>query len=172
MTTPTKSLAESLEGIEDAVHAAAERYRVPGAALAIRRGDDVVEVATGVVNKATGVETTTDSVFQIGSITKVFTTTLMMQLVDEGRVKLDEPVCTYLPEFLLANIGYAKAITVRHLLTHTSGMDGDYFRDTGRGADAVDRYVYSLGALPSLHAPGEMWSYCNSGFAVAGRIIE
>ena len=61
---------------------------------------------------------------------------------------------------------------MRQLLTHTSGIDGDYFLDTGRGADAVERYVLSLGALPSLHEPGKMWSYCNAGFPVAGRIIE
>ena len=172
MTAPTTTLKDSLDGIGELLSASCERYHVPGAVLAVRRDDEMVEYANGVLNLTTGVETTTDSVFQIGSITKVFTTTLIMQLVDEGRLDLDSPVCTYLPEFTLANREYSAAITVRQLVTHTSGMDGDYFHDTGRGADAVERYVMSLGALPSLHAPGAMWSYCNGGFVVAGRIVE
>jgi CubicO group peptidase (beta-lactamase class C family) len=172
MTSPTTTLAESLSGIDELLAAASARYRVPGATLAVRQGDEVVEFATGLLNLTTRVETTTDSVFQIGSITKVFTTTLIMQLVDEGRVALDAPVQKYVPEFLIADRAYGAAITVRQLLTHTSGIDGDYFHDTGRGADAVERFVLSLGALPSLHAPGTMWSYCNAGFPVAGRIVE
>src|SRR5262249_30889547 len=117
-------------------------------------------------------ETTTDSLFQIGSITKIFTTTLVMQLVDAKLVDLDAPVQRYVPDFELAEAGAAARITVRHLLTHTSGIEGDYFEDFGRGDDSIERYVASLENIGLIHPTGAMWSYCNTGFVIAGRLVE
>ena len=167
-----ESLANRVGHVGSLLAEAAAKYRVPGASLAVMLGDETAEFATGVVNARTGVETTTDAVFQIGSITKIFTTTLIMQLVEEGRLDLDGPVKRYLPEFQLLDLEATGTVTVRQLLTHTSGMDGDFFLDTGRGDDCVERYLLACAALPQLHAPGEAWSYCNAGFVVAGRIIE
>ncbi|MEE6263798.1 serine hydrolase [Plantactinospora sonchi] len=155
----------------------AERYRVPGATLGILRvrpgGDDeLVEVAYGVLNRDTGVPVTTDSVFQIGSISKVWTAAVIMQLVDEGRLDLDAPVVDVLPELRLADPAVTKQVTVRHLLTHTSGIDGDVFTDTGRGDDCLERYVAGLAEVAQNHGLGATWSYCNSGFSLAGRVIE
>lgn len=150
----------------------AAKHGVVGAALAVGRGDEIFETATGVVNRNTGVEVTADSVFQIGSITKLFTTTLIMQLVDEGSVELDAPVKRYLPEFQVADPKATEEITLADLLCHSSGIDGDFFQDTGRGDDCVERYVLACAALPQLHPPGKMLSYCNAGFMIAGRIIE
>lgn len=166
------SLQERLAAISPLLAESAAKYRVPGAALAVLLGDETAEFATGVVNARTGVETTNDAVFQIGSITKVFTTTLIMQLVEEGRIDLDAPVKRYLPELQFLDPVATETVTVRHLLTHTSGIDGDFFLDTGRGDDCVERYVLACAALPQLHAPGAGWSYCNAGFVIAGRIIE
>ena len=154
-----------------------EKHRVPGAALGILRarpgeGDELAEVACGVLNKETGVPATTDSLFQIGSISKVWTATLAMQLVDEGLLDLDAPVAEVLPELRLADPDVTKQVTMRHLLTHTSGIDGDVFTDTGRGDDCVEKYVAQLGAAAQNHPLGATWSYCNSGFALAGRVIE
>jgi len=148
------------------------RHKVPGAALAVMAGDELAEAAAGVVNLGTGVEVTPDSVFQVGSITKVYTTTLVMQAVDEGRLDLDAPVGEVLPELRLAGVEDTGPITVRHLLTHTSGIDGDHFEDTGRGDDAVERYVASCARLSLIHPVGATMSYCNTGFVLAGRIIE
>ena len=161
-----------LEGVAALLADAAKRCRVPGASLAVLHGDALLECATGVVNARTGVEATSDSVFEIGSITKVWTTSLVMQLVEEGRVELDAPVRRYVPELALADRAAAEAITVRMLLSHTSGIDGDFFQPAGRGDDAVERYVLACAALPQLHAPGKLWSYCNAGFVIAGRIVE
>jgi CubicO group peptidase (beta-lactamase class C family) len=166
------TLAEKLEKLPELLNERAERYRVPGASLAVLADGETFECATGVVSKDTGVEATPDAVFQIGSITKIWTTTLIMQLVDEGRVELDAPVRTYLPEFQLGDSEAASKITVQQLLTHSSGMDGDFFEDTGRGDDCVERFVLACRALPQLHPPAEGFSYCNAGFVVAGRIIE
>ncbi|MFL1375797.1 serine hydrolase domain-containing protein [Nocardiopsis protaetiae] len=150
----------------------AERHRVPGAVLGIARGahDDVV--AHGVLNRATGVTTTRDSLFQIGSITKVWTATLAMQLVDEGALDLDAPVAEVLPELRLADPRVARRVTMRHLLTHTSGIDGDVFTDTGRGDDCLERFVGRLDEAAQNHPLGATFSYCNSGFVLAGRVIE
>ncbi len=157
--------------------ALAERHHVPGAALGILRvrpgrADELVEAAVGVLNKDTGVEVTTDTVFQIGSITKVWTTTVLMQLADEGLLDLDAPVAEVLPELRLADPDVTKQVTMRHLLTHTSGIDGDVFTDTGRGDDCVEKYVAGLDEAAQNHPLGATWSYCNSGFVLAGRVIE
>ncbi|GLY42899.1 serine hydrolase [Amycolatopsis sp. NBRC 101858] len=157
--------------------ALARKHRVPGAVLGILRldgtvGDDVATVGWGVLNKATGVEVTDDSVFQIGSITKVWTATVVMQLVDEGLLDLDVPVVEVLPELRLADPYVTKQITVRHLLTHTGGIDGDIFTDTGRGDDCIEKYVEVLEQAAQNHPLGATLSYSNSGFILAGRVIE
>jgi len=146
--------------------------QVPGAAVAVLAGDEVVDAAAGVLSTATGVEATTDSVFQVGSITKLWTTTLIMQLVDAGRLELDAPVRRYLPDFRTADSDAAAAVTVRHLLCHVAGFEGDIFTDTGRGEDAVEKYVATLAEVPQLFPPGAMFSYNNAGFCVLGRIVE
>jgi CubicO group peptidase (beta-lactamase class C family) len=152
----------------------AERHAVPGSALGIlRRGDDEpVTTASGVLNRETGVEATPDSLFQIGSMTKLWTATLAMQLADEGRLRLDAPVAEVLPELALADPGATRRVTMRHLLTHTSGIDGDVFTDTGRGDDCLEKYVALLGDVAQNHPLGATWSYCNSGYSLAGRVIE
>ena len=143
-----KSPDEIIAFLRDTLSDRADARGVPAAAVAVLVDGEIVDHATGTLNTATGVEATTDSVFQIGSITKVWTATLVMQLVDEGLVGLDEPVRTYLPEFRLADADAADAITVRQLLSHQAGFEGDVFTDTGRGDDAVEKYVALLAASP------------------------
>jgi len=152
---------------------AIRRHGVPGASIALSSGRRVVATgAAGVTNVDTRVPVTTDAVFQIGSITKVFTTTLVMQLVDDDLLSLDEPIVRYLPEFRIADTQARRTITTRHLLSHTSGVDGDFFPDSGRGDDAIERFIDQIALVPSLYPPGERMSYCNVGFAVAGRLVE
>jgi CubicO group peptidase (beta-lactamase class C family) len=165
------TLVAYLDDIQHRLDALARRHRVPGATLAISRGDELLDFATGVLNLRTQVPATTDSVFQIGSNTKIMTTTLIMQLVDDGKVELDAPVQDYVPSFELAVPG-ADQITVRQLLTHTSGIQGDHFEGYGRGDEAIGRYVESLRGLGLVHPPGQLWSYCNTGFVLAGYVAE
>lgn len=145
---------------------------VPGASVAVLADGKVVSTSAGILNKDTGVEATDDSVFQIGSITKVFTTTLVMQLVDEGLVELDKPFRTYVPDFVIADEDAAASLTVRQLLCHTAGFEGDYFDDTGMGDDCVEKFVPVLAKAPQLFAPGERFSYNNAGFVMLGRLVE
>ena len=153
-------------------------HHVPGAQAGVlvldEQGNELDRriFVTGVTSLRTGVEVTRDTLFQCGSITKVWTATLIMQLVEEGRLDLDTLVAEILPEFTLADPAATTAITVRHLLNHTSGIDGDIFRDTGDGDDCVERYVADLATAQSVTRPGGPANYCNAGFVVAGRIVE
>jgi CubicO group peptidase (beta-lactamase class C family) len=145
---------------------------VPGASVAVLAGGDVVEPASGVLNVDTGVDVTTDTVFQIGSITKTYTATLVLRLVEDGLLALDRPILDYLPEFQVADPDVTKLVTSRHLLAHTSGIDGDHFYDTGRGDDCLERYVESCAQLAQNHPLGATMSYCNSGYSILGRLVE
>src|SRR5262249_11915947 len=145
---------------------------VPGASLGIWAEGQETLVAHGVLSTATGVEVTPGTLFQIGSITKVWTASIIMQLVEEGRLSLDATMAEVLPGVRLGAADISGQVTIRHLLTHTSGIDGDLFTDTGRGDDCVERYVGTLAGASQIHLVGAAYSYCNSGFAVLGRIIE
>ncbi|MFG1922993.1 serine hydrolase domain-containing protein [Cryptosporangium sp. NPDC048952] len=158
--------------LNDELPSMLEKYDVPAAGWAVVRGSEVVDGAAGLLNRATGVEATVDSVFQIGSITKLWTSTLVMQLVDEGKVELDRPVRDYLPTFRIGDEQAAARITVRHLLNHTAGFEGDVFLDTGVGDDCVEKYVDALHDVPQLFPPGEQFSYNNAGYCVLGRLVE
>lgn len=148
------------------------RHGVPGAAVAAWIDGQLYETSVGVANAHTGVQATPDTIFQIGSITKSFTATLAMQQVEQGRWALDTPIAAYLPRLQLADSHTAAAITIRHLLAHTSGIDGDRLTDTGRDADALARLVATLGTVQQLHPPGALFSYCNLGYNILGHALE
>jgi CubicO group peptidase (beta-lactamase class C family) len=154
------------------LHDLATHEGVPGATLGIWADGREILAAHGVLNAATGVTTTVDSLFQIGSITKVWTATMIMQLADEGRLSVDAPVGRVLPGVAVGRPDASAEITIRHLLTHTGGIDGDIFTDTGRGGDCVERYVGELAQAARIFPPGAAYSYANSGFVLLGRIIE
>jgi CubicO group peptidase (beta-lactamase class C family) len=105
-------------------------------------------------------------------MTKVWTATVVMQLVDEGKLDLDRPIVEVLPELKLSDPDVTETVTMRHLLTHTSGIDGDVFTDTGRGDDCLEKYTAELVNAAQNHPLGATWSYCNSGFSLTGRVIE
>ncbi|TIC80505.1 beta-lactamase family protein [Nocardioides sp. GY 10113] len=158
--------------LEDNFDRIVAEHGVPGATVAVLTDGRITAAAAGVTSLATGVPVDTDTVFQIGSITKIWTTTLVMQLVDDGLLDLDRPLLDYLPELRIADAEAATALTTRHLLTHTAGFEGDIFTDTGRGEDAIEKYVATLTDLPQLFAPGETFSYNNTAFVVLGRLVE
>lgn len=161
-----------VDELRDLLDAQVAEREVAGAAVGLSVGEDVVTAASGVANKATGVEVTTDTLFQIGSVTKVYTATLVMQLVEEGLVDLDAAAERYLPDVRIGDYDEARSITVRQLLSHTSGMAGDHFADHGRGDDAIERFCAALSEQPKVHEPDEIMSYCNAGYVVLGRLVE
>jgi len=162
-----------LKDLPGLLRSSIRKHKVPGASVAVLRSNRIVgEAAAGVINLDTRVPTTTDTVFQIGSISKPHTATLIMQLVDEGKVELDAPVVEYLPEFRVADIDVSRKVTIRHFLSHQSGIDGDFFVDSGRGDESIERLVSMATMVPSLFPLEAKHSYCNLGFAVLGRVIE
>lgn len=160
----------------DSLDACVEHWRthwgVPGIAVAVLHNGEVTSRGYGVSSNETEYPVTPDTLFQIGSISKVFTTSLVMCLVDDGKLDLDVPVTTYLPGLKLKDENALKVISLRHLVSHTSGVFGDFFDNFGMGDDALARYVDAMANLRQIYAPNELWSYTNSGFNLAGRAIE
>jgi CubicO group peptidase (beta-lactamase class C family) len=161
-----------LAGWQERFDGLARLHGVPGASLALLSGGQVEALATGLLNVGTGVAATTDSLFQIGSITKLYTATVVMHLVEQGLVALDTPVAEILPGFRVADEDASRRVTVRNLLAHTSGISGEPDIDAGRGDDCLERYVGACVSLGQCHPLGKSFSYCNAGYSILGRIIE
>ena len=157
------------EALVDAMRA----NRVPGTALGILSGDREEHASFGLASVNTSVPVGPDTLFQIGSLAKTHTATAIWRLADEGRVAVDAPVRTYLPELRLADAATASAVTVGNLLDHSGGWWGDDGTYTGEGDDAIARFVAErLPHLPQHFPVGEYFSYNNTGFILLGRIIE
>src|SRR5881398_473482 len=88
--------------------------------------------------------------FQFGSTGKTYTATAMMRLVEQGKVDLDAPVRTYLPDFNLRDEDVASKVTVLHLFNHTAGWEGDMMDNTGDGDDALEKYVTLMERLQQV----------------------
>ncbi len=160
------------ESLAAAVQGECGRWNAPGIAVGILHRGEIQMTSAGFANLVTRQPMTDDSISQIGSISKVFTTTLAMMLVEEGLLDLDEPVVTYLPGLPLADEAARMTITLRHLLSHTAGFEGDRFIDYGRGDDALANAIAAFGTLRQWTVPGDVWSYCNAGYYLVSRIIE
>ena len=149
-----------------------KRLQVPGVAVGIwHKGQEYAE-GFGITSVEHPLPVTADTLFQTGSISKTFTGTILMQLVEQGKVDLDAPVRKYIKDFKLSDQRVAANVTVRQLLTHMGGWVGDYFNDWGNGDDALDKMVKDIAKLPQIHPLGKIWSYNNTGFNIASRIIE
>jgi CubicO group peptidase (beta-lactamase class C family) len=149
-----------------------KRLQVPGVALGIRHKGKEYAEGFGITSVEHPLPVTADTLFQTGSISKTFTGTILMQLAEQGKVDLDAPVRKYIKDFKLRNKEVASKVTIRHLLTHMGGWIGDYFNDFGNGDDALDKMVKDIAKLPQVQPLGTIWSYNNTGFNVASRIIE
>jgi len=145
---------------------------VPGVAVGLLHRGEKLTACAGVTNIHHPLPVDADTLFQIGSITKTMTAIVAMRLVEQGKLALDEPIRTYLPTFALQDEEVAARATLRHLFTHLGGWVGDYFEETGRGEDALARYVANMAQLPQQAPLGKLWSYNNAGFSLAGRLIE
>ncbi len=155
-----------------AVDAIWRDHAVPGVAVGLIADGEEWLSGFGVTNVEHPLPVDADTLFQIGSITKTVTATAIMRLVEQGTLALDVPVRTYLPDLRLRDEDVAARVTLRHLLTHTGGWFGDFFEDTGANDDALARYVAKLDSLEQLTPLGALWSYSNSGFALAARVLE
>jgi len=151
---------------------AIEKNKVVGASAAVYHNGTMETAAAGVLNVTTGVEVTHDTVMHIGSITKTLNTTLVMQLVDDGLVELDGPVIEYLPDFRVKDLDATRAITVKMLLNHTSGINGELLPDYGHDEETIDKAVMRAADMDQLFAPGTDCSYCNTAMVIAGYLVQ
>ena len=155
----TMGKSTATEQLKGYLRRAIKRYDIPGASVSIVEDGRITHCAyAGIANVESGLRVHADTVFQIASVTKPMTATLIMQLVDEKLVDLDDRVSRFLPGW-----NRSTRVTIRHLLNHTSGVEGDFSVDAGRGDGAIRRYVDKATMLPSYFQPGEMMSYCNAG---------
>jgi CubicO group peptidase (beta-lactamase class C family) len=192
---------ERLERIDQMLINAIENNLIPGAvALIARNGKIVYHKAFGLADSETNKSLRRDDIFRIASQTKAITSTAIMMLWEEGKFRLDDPISKYIPEFENAGIldslnmsdtTYTtapanKQITIRHLLTHTSGVgygiiDNEEFRKIYQKAGIIDLFttkpitieenIKKLAQLPLHHNPGEKYTY-SEGLDVLGYLIE
>jgi CubicO group peptidase (beta-lactamase class C family) len=150
------------------------RHRVPGASVAVFDNGGLTTVAAGMANLASGVEMTQDTVMHIGSITKVLNATLVMQLVDERVVDLEQPVRRYLEGFNVRDREALESISVKMLLNHTSGIDGELIPAYGcdHDEDLIEKAMEGLAQAGQIHRPGAEFSYCNGATVIAGYLVQ
>ena len=145
---------------------------VPGVAMGLLQDSEVTSVGLGITNIEHPSPISEETLFQIGSITKTFTATIIMRLVEQGDLDLDAPIRQYLPDFKVMDKRATEEVTTRHLLTHTAGWAGDYFLNTGEGVDALEKYVAAMDELPQISPLGANFSYNNAAYYLAGHLIE
>ncbi|SDK60896.1 serine hydrolase domain-containing protein [Nonomuraea jiangxiensis] len=147
-------------------------YRIPGAAVGIYHDGEIIDFAVGVKNVETREPATADTIYQCGSMTKTWTALAFMQLVDEGKADLDEPVRTCLPGFRVADPEVSANLTPRHLLHHTNGIEEAY-GDPGQDDDVYERMVANIAGAPQVHPLGRTHGYSAAlGYAVLARVME
>lgn len=158
-----------------AIQNALSGSETPSISVALVGRDRIIWAESfGTINKATNTTASTETLFCIGSCSKMLATLAVMMLSDRGLVRLDEPLATYLPGFKMASPDYAR-ITVRMLLNHSSGFPGFDFRGaigTAPRTDYAEQVMQTLANARLKHAPGEMSVYCNDGFTLAELLVQ
>lgn len=159
-----------LDAVDQFVRAELTRQRIPGLSIAVLRGDSVLLArGYGEANVELHVPASDTTIYQSGSVGKQFTSALVVMLAEEGRLGLDDSITRWFPEAA----GAWRGITIRHLLTHTSGIPDyadstlDYRRDY-----TEDDLVRLAEQLQPAFSPGARWSYSNTGYALLGFIVR
>ena len=150
----------------------AEELEVPGVAVGVVIGDEDHAAFHGVTSIEDPLEVDAGTLFQIGSTGKTYTSTAIMRMVEDGRIDLDAPVRTYVPELKLKDDSVARDVTVLHLLNHSAGWDGDLFKETGEGDDALERYVALMADIEQVMPLGAGVSYNNASLGLAGLVLQ
>ncbi|TDD34913.1 class A beta-lactamase-related serine hydrolase [Nonomuraea terrae] len=175
LTTLTAICLALSPALPASVDAYVERYRaatgLPGVAVVITEGNRIVHAA-GYGRTATGEPVTADTPMAMASVSKSFTALAVMRLAEQGKVALDQPVRRYLPEFAMADPQAAK-ITVRQLLHQTSGMADSAFREKSLPQpETLEGAVARLRTARLATEPGAAFSYHNTNYQVAARLVE
>ena len=171
-----QALAQSpkLPGIEAQVQAAIGSNEISGAVTLVASLDRILHLeADGMADSADAKPMKPDAIFWIASMTKPITGAAVLLLQDEGKLNVDDPVAKYLPEFqsLKTPSGKAANLTIRHLLTHTSGL-AEAGPEDSKAARTLADLIPAFLKQPTQFEPGSRWQYCQSGINTAARIAE
>jgi CubicO group peptidase (beta-lactamase class C family) len=165
-------LETKLKALEVFTQQAMLEHHIPGVSIGLILDGVEHYVSLGVTSVLNPLPVTADTLFQIGSTTKTFTATTALKLAQDGMLELDAPVRKYIPDFRVADEDTSARVTVRHLMTHTSGWFGDFELDTGDDSNALELYVQAMAELPQLTPMDALMSYSNSAFVLLGRVLE
>jgi CubicO group peptidase (beta-lactamase class C family) len=143
-----------------------------GGQVSVIIGAQHADLVFGSANIETHQPMTPDTVIQIGSTTKIFNAAVVMTLVEQHRLELDVPIIRYMPRFHVADQTARGTITLRQLLSMSSGLDNGPYTQFWNGDEALASYVDSLRSLPQMFAPGHGFGYSNAGTSIAGRVVE
>jgi D-alanyl-D-alanine carboxypeptidase len=173
LAVPRMSQADALAALSARGDELAKKDQFSGAVLVARHGKVLLQKAWGRAHRETGAPVTPDTRFRIGSMNKMFTSVATLQLVEAGKIALDDPIGKYLTDY--PNKDVASKVTVRHLLTHTGGT-GDIFGpelDKNRlSLRTHSDYLKLYGSRGLTHEPGKEFEYSNYGFVLLGALIE
>lgn len=182
ITGISPSYADSLHSemdfsaVDAYVESQMKALKIPGLALAIVQGDQVVYVKGYGEAHPDGSPVTPQTSFMIGSTTKSFTALAVMQLVEAGKIELDSPVQTYIPWFHTADESASAQIIVRHLLNQTSGFSNasghDDLTASDLSDDAIENSVRAMENMELARAPGEAYEYSNLNYTILGLIVQ
>ena len=162
----------NVAAIDAYIETQSRRHRIQGLAVAITHGDEIIHVR-GYGAAGEGRPIRADTPFYIGSVTKSFTALAVMQLVEAGKIDLDQPVKDYLPWFKVADPDATARITVRHLLNQTSGLSRTSGIDAPDKADAsMEDAVRALSSAQPTAAAGTEFHYSNQNYTTLGLLIE
>src|SRR5689334_22637608 len=148
--------------LQDTVSQLAAELEVPGVAVGIVHDGEEHYAYAGVTNVENPLPVDESTVFQFGSTGKTYTATAVMRLVEQGKVDLDAPVRTYVPELRLKDEDVAAKVTVLQLLNHTAGWSGDFMDDMGNGDDALEKFVAAMEFIEQVTPLGATVSYNNA----------
>src|SRR5450755_4619710 len=164
----------SLDSIPARMHDAIVANDVPGVVTVVATRDSVLRMdAQGWADPEHKSLMRVDSIFWIASMSKPITAAAVLMLMEEGKISLDDPVAKYIPELagLKTADGKTQRITLRHLLTHTSGM-GEATDEEAKAARTLSDLIPAFASKPLAFVPGSKWQYCQSGILTLGRIVE
>ncbi len=163
--------------VDEAVRVQLKEQKIPGLSLGVMRDGKIIKATGyGLANVELNVPVTPPSIFQTGSVGKQFTATAVMMLVEEGKLGLDDTITKYFPEAPAA----WKNVTVRHLLTHTSGIPDYGGEESTMGKGVInfrqdyteEELVRKFSAMPMDFQPGEKWKYSNTGYVLLGVLVH
>lgn len=147
-------------------------YDIPGVALGlVQDGKIIYTKGYGVRDTSTKTPVTENTQFQIGSITKSFTSLAIMQLVEQGKLDLDTPIIKYLPDFKTADPEATQKLTLRHLLSLSSGLPATADADLYTAKDR-QKVVADTANIKPFAQPGQAWQYTNRNYVIAAAVLE